>query len=258
MEENKTQEKENPYMIAGSIIVAGFIIAGAVIYTNGSARPKTAVAPPNPAQGQAAAILTPEELVSDSPTLGNPQAPVTIVEFSDFQCPFCEKFFQTTEKQVMDKYVKTGQVKFVYRHYPFLDQKNYDPSSTDEESTWAALASECANEQGKFWEYHDYLFNHQGKENSGTFTKNNLKIFAGELGLDTRQFNNCLDTEKYIDRVMKDKNDADRAGITGTPTNFVNGIKIVGAVPFSQQEADASKQQYGLETLIQNALKNTK
>lgn len=249
MEENqstKTSEKENPALIAGSIILAGLLIAGAVLYTNkGSSPPKTAK------KETAAAIPQPptrEEIERGGAVLGNPEAPVTIVEFSDFQCPYCEKFFQTTEKSLIEKYVKTGKVKFVYRHYAFLGP----------ESLRAAEASECAKEQDKFWEYHNYLFEHQGEENSGAFSKENLKYFALVLKLDTDKFASCLDSDKYADVVSQDKIAGDRFGVTGTPTSFVNGEKLVGTIPFDQKEAEALRQPKGFDTVIQEHLNNKK
>lgn len=99
------------------------------------------------------------------PVLGKSDAPVTIIEFADFQCPFCERFYKDAEKGIIENYVKSGKVKFVFRNYAFLGP----------ESNIAAEGSYCANEQGKFWEYHNFLFDHQGPENSGTFSKENLE-----------------------------------------------------------------------------------
>ncbi|MEI7765591.1 MAG: thioredoxin domain-containing protein [bacterium] len=105
--------------------------------------------------------------------LGSPTAPVTIVLYVDFQCPFCGKFFKETEQNVLANYVKDGKVKLVSRDFAFLG----------EESQKSAEAARCANDQGKFWEYHDYLFTHQNGENKGNFSNLNLKTFAKEVGL---------------------------------------------------------------------------
>lgn len=101
----------------------------------------------------------------DLPAQGNANAPVTIVEFADFQCPFCERFYTQTEKQIIDTYVKTGKAKFIFRNYAFLGP----------DSTTAAEAAYCANEQGKFWQFHNFMYEHQGQENSGWTTKANLE-----------------------------------------------------------------------------------
>lgn len=159
----------------------------------------------------------------DFPPLGNKDAKVTIVEFADFQCPFCEKLYSDALASIKKDYVDTGKAKLYYRNWAFLGQ----------ESVWAAEASECANEQGKFWEFHDYLFNHQGGENQGAFSKENLKGFAASLGLDTQQFSSCLDSDKYKNAVEKDLSDGKAAGVSGTPATFINGNVLVGAQPYS-------------------------
>lgn len=105
--------------------------------------------------------------------LGSSEAPVTVIEYSDFQCPFCGKFFKETEQTLMDSYIKEGKIRFVHRDFAFLGN----------ESTVAAEAARCAGDQGKFWEYHDYLYNHQNGENRGNFSNINLKSFANNLGL---------------------------------------------------------------------------
>ncbi len=99
------------------------------------------------------------------PALGDPNAPVAVVEFADFQCPFCERFFSTTESDLIKNYVNTGKIRFIFRNFSFLGP----------DSTTAAEGAYCANEQGKFWEYHNYLYQHQGPENSGTFSQANLE-----------------------------------------------------------------------------------
>jgi protein-disulfide isomerase len=114
-------------------------------------------------------------------------------------------------------YFKTGKVKFTYRYYPVVDQGRIG------ESHWAAYASECANVQGKFWEYHDKLFQVWTGENVGTYTKEKLKGYAVGMGLDTAKFNTCLDTEQTKSVIDTDKADAGRLGIQGTPTFLLNG-----------------------------------
>jgi len=186
-----------------------------------------ATAPGNVAQQlpqQAAAPGTKQNVSNGHlPVLGNKDAKVTIVEFADFQCPFCKRLHDETIPQIKKTYIDTGKAKLYYRHYAFLGQ----------ESTWAAEASECANEQGKFWDYHDLLFDKQGQENSGTFSKDNLKGFAQQLGLNTSQFNDCVDAEKYKKNVSDDLNDGQKLGVNGTPGTFVNGLLVEGAQPFA-------------------------
>lgn len=224
-----SEEKNSNFLIPGSIVVAGVIVALAIFATNGGfSRPGSSGIPGAKAPGSVPTPTPPAviagNLEDDDPMLGNPSAPVTFVEFGDFQCPFCGRFFKTTEPQIIDAYVKTGKIKFVYRDFAFLGQ----------ESEWAAMAAECANEQGKFWAYHDYLYNHQAGENQGAFAKASLKGFAAALGLDTAKFNQCLDSDKYLDEVKKDTAAGRAAGVSGTPSSFVNGRIIVGALPFDQ------------------------
>lgn len=161
------------------------------------------------------------------PVKGKDGAKVTIVEFADFQCPFCERFFKETEAQILKDYVDTGKAKFAFRSYAFLGQ----------ESTFASEAAECANEQNKFWEYHDYLYTHQGSENSGAFTKDKLEGFAGEVGLNADQFKTCLETDKYAQKVKDDLSEGQKAGVNGTPATFVNGQLISGAQPYTAFQA---------------------
>jgi len=127
-------------------------------------------------------------------------------------------FATDVERQIQETYGKAGTVRFVYRHMAFLGQ----------ESLWAAEASECAGEQGKFWEYHDKIFASQKGENQGAFSKDNLKKFASDLKLDTAKFNQCLDSGKFTDKITKSTEDANQLGVEGTPTIFLNGIYIPG------------------------------
>ncbi len=169
----------------------------------------------------------------DANRLGDPKAKITIVEFSDFQCPFCERFHQTVEAQLRQQYVDTGKVAFVYKHSAFLGQ----------ESVWAAQAAECAADQGKFWEFHDMLFAKQNGENVGTFTKDNLLKYAKELNdLDMTKFEPCLKNDDTLQRVSGDTQEGGQAGVRGTPTFFINGKPLVGAQPLQvfQQQIDAA------------------
>ncbi len=170
--------------------------------------------------------------VGNYPPLGNPNAKVTVIEFADFRCPFCEQWFQTVEPNLIKDYVNTGKVKFYFRNYAFLGPA----------STLAANAGECANEQGKFWQFHDYMYSHQPSESdTSMYTVANLSQIAGNLGMNQSQFQSCLSSNKYNNNVTKDLNDGSAAGVNGTPTTFINGIPIVGAVPYSQIKAEIDK-----------------
>jgi protein-disulfide isomerase len=172
-------------------------------------------------------------LADDDPVKGDPNAPITIIEFSDFQCPFCGKFYRETLPQIKEKYIDTGKVKLIYRDFPL---------SFHENAQSAAEAAECANEQGKFWEYHDLLF-----EKQQDLSVENYKQWAEELGLDMEQFNECLDSGKYADEVTNDFSDGQAAGVTGTPAFFINGKKVSGAQPFSVFEQIIEEELSNLE-----------
>ena len=164
------------------------------------------------------------EVLDDDPTIGNPDAKVVVAEFSDFQCPFCERAAATV-KQITETY--GDQILLVYRDYPL--------SSIHPEAQKAAEASECADDQGKFWEYHDTLF-----ENRMSWTGIGVpkfKEYAADLSLDTAAFDECLDSDKYRDEVLSDLAYGQSLGVTGTPTFFVNDKMIVGAQPFENFKA---------------------
>ncbi|MCG3139997.1 MAG: hypothetical protein HDKAJFGB_00934 [Anaerolineae bacterium] len=150
--------------------------------------------------------------------LGNPEAPLQIVEFADFQCPFCGRHHQLVAPELIKNYVDTGKATYVYKHLAFLGN----------ESVWAAIAAECAADQGKFWEYHNYLFEHQNGENQGAFNKDKLIGFGKELGLDMPKFETCVNTDATFDRVRADTEEGQKLGVTSTPTFFVNGKPLVG------------------------------
>ncbi len=124
-------------------------------------------------------------------------------------------------------YVETGKVQFVYKHFAILGP----------ESVWAAQASECAADQGRFWEYHDLLFNRQAGENEGAFTKEKLLTFARALALDMARFEPCLMNDETLDRVQADGQEGRQANVTGTPTFFINGQPLAGAQPYETFKA---------------------
>jgi protein-disulfide isomerase len=149
------------------------------------------------------------------PSRGPARAPVEIIEFSDFQCPFCLKAHPTVA-QVLSTY--GDRVRFVYRHYPLPNHPSAWP---------AAEAAACAGEQGKFWEYHDRLFDNQSKLGAA-----DLKQHAAALALDTAKFDACVDTHKYKSDVDADVTAGEEAGVSGTPAFFINGRQLSGAQPF--------------------------
>jgi|SRR3989338_9773039 len=151
---------------------------------------------------------------------GKENAPVTIIEFSDFQCPFCGRFFQQTLPDIERTYVATGKVKFVYKDFP-LD-------SIHPHATPAALAARCAGEQGKFWEFHDLIFNNQQSLGESSYNQ-----WASQLGLDAAKFSECSSSRKYLSAVRQDLVEGQRAGVQGTPAFLINGQLLSGAQPFA-------------------------
>lgn len=210
--------------VQGSILVGSILISLSILIssvpTTTTAETQTGTQPSQPSNPSGKANID----VGRLPIKGNKDAKVTIVEFADFRCPFCERFFKDAESSLMKDYVDTGKVKYAFRHYAFLGQ----------ESVWAAEASECANEQGKFWDFHDWLYNNQAPESDlEYYSKDNLTKYASSIGIDTNQFASCLNSDKYAKQVQDDLSAGQQAGVNGTPTLFINGIPIVGAQPYT-------------------------
>ena len=204
-----------------AIVLGALLVAFALIYPN--LKPV----------GEVASANSGERPMANDNAMGDPNAPIKIEEFSDYQCPFCARFYEETEWQIADSYVADGTVYFVYRSFGgFIGP----------ESQAAAEAAYCAGDQNKYWEYHDVLFTNLTGENVGAFTNRRLQAFAETLSLDMDAFNDCFDSHKYADRVQQDYVDGSAAGVTGTPafsiTYEVNGEQkqrfIAGAYPFSE------------------------
>ena len=160
-----------------------------------------------------------EALLDDDAVRGDKDAPVTIVEWSDFECPFCARFFEQALPSIEEEYIKTGKVKLVYRDFPLSFHTNAQK---------AAEAAECAGEQGKYWEMHDLLFA-QGVQGGVA----GFKQYAKTLGLNTAKFDTCLDSGAMAGEVHQDMADGAAVGIQGTPGFIVNGKLVSGAQPFA-------------------------
>ena len=174
--------------------------------------------------------------LDDDPVKGNPNAPVTIVEYSDFQCPFCLRFFQQTLPLIEKNYIDTGKIKFVYKDLP-LDSLHPNARA-------AHIAAECADEQGKFWKYHDVLFKKQPQWSSlaSSELQNKFTEFATDMGLKAAKFKSCMQSPNIADEVNKDTLEAASYGATGTPTFFIGNeedgfVKLVGAQPYQSFQA---------------------
>jgi protein-disulfide isomerase len=177
---------------------------------------------PTPSDAQRTELM--DFLVADTRHFkGDPDAPVTIIEFSDFRCPFCGRYAVETEPRIQEEYIDEGIVRIGYRHAAYQG----------EQSMWAAEASECAADQDAFWPYYDYLVEKLAVENDRNFTRERLKTFAEELDLDTEAFNACMESGQYADLVLNETAAAQSIGVQGTPTFLINGEPVVGAQPFS-------------------------
>jgi len=170
--------------------------------------------------------------IDDDPVKGDPNAPLTIIEFSDFQCPFCARFYSQTLPLLEENYIDTGKVKLVFKDLP-LDRLHPNARATH-------IAAECANEQGKFWEYHDILFEKQPQWQSLSTSNldSTLTNFAAGLGMQSTEFQACIESQEIADEVNDDTLEAASYGTTGTPTFFIGNekdgfTKLVGAQPFT-------------------------
>ncbi len=220
---------QKDYLLPVSILIAGVLIAGAVIYSTGlrgsglGANVGANLGPDNSNQGLEAQVSL--DLTGDDVILGDPAAPVTVMIYSDLQCPFCGRFYSEAESLIKENYVKIGKVKLVYRHFAFLGP----------ESRAAAEAVECAKDQGKFWEYHDSLIdeeNKDGREHNGNLNNALFKSLAVRLGMNTDSFSSCLAEGKYAGKVQNDYLVGQAIGVQSTPTIFVNKYKVEGAMPY--------------------------
>jgi len=207
-------------------------IAGTQAGGTQAGNPQAAAQPQQPTKG----VVT----VDDDPVLGDKNAPITIVEFSDYECPFCKRHFDETLPQLVKNYVDTGKVKIVYRDFPL---SFHDPMATKE-----AVAANCAREQGgdkKYFEFHDEIFKRTTSNGNG-LNDEKIQTIAKDLGLNTGKFSTCLSNQAQADEVKKDIADGTAAGASGTPTfvigkttsnGEVDGDLVVGAQPFAAFQA---------------------
>ena len=183
--------------------------------------------------------VTPADLPdADGLSVGDPNAPVTIDVFEDFQCPACKSFTENTEPLVIQNLVASGQARYVFHNYPFLDGNGAGSSG---ESDQAANASMCASEQDKFWEMHTALYVNWNGENQGAFNNRRLQAIAESIGLDMDSFNSCFSSNKYESEIQADFDLGQDMGVSGTPTVFVNGNRVgaPGRVASYEEIADA-------------------
>jgi len=170
----------------------------------------------------------PINLNNGSPVLGSANAPITIVEFGDYQCEACYHWYHNTRADIIDNYIETGKANLVFMDLPFLGR----------DSITAAQATYCADDQGKYWEYHETLYNFQEAIDNGWASKDRLVSFAFDLDMNLDEFNDCMDSSKYAKRVKANYDESQRFGAEATPTFLIispNGAvkKITSAQPYS-------------------------
>lgn len=175
--------------------------------------------------------LTDIKLPPDAPYMGKKNAPITIIEFADLQCPYCKDFHDKILPRIKSEYINKDLVKFVFVNFAFLGDESKD----------AAMATKCAQDQGKYWEYQDLLYAKQSGENTGNFDLKNLKKYALDLGLITEEFNSCMDSKKYEQLISSESLLASDYGVNSTPTIFINGKRFEGVVPFYQIDQEIQK-----------------
>lgn len=202
-----------------AILSTGLLISVAIFWNKNSAGGNlpSAILPINISENERIKI----EIGSRDPILGNPQAPVSIIEFYDFQCGYCKIFAEDTLPQIINNYIKSGKVKFIFKDFSILG----------EDSKTAAIAANCAFEQNKFLEFHDGLYSL--KNENEIFSDKNILALAQKLNLNIFKFNNCIGLQKNKELVEEDIKEGKLSGVRGTPTIFINGIKISGAQSFS-------------------------
>ncbi len=215
------EQRRQLLVIAGIIVVIAIAGAGWLIYQNiQNSQPVSAAS--------FTTVPTQTWPQADGKALGPKTAKVLVQEFADFQCPVCAEYFRGVEPQILKDYVVTGKIRYEFHHYLVIDQ-----NVGGTESRHAAEASECANEQGRFWDFHNMLYSNQKTEGSGAFADNRLKAFAPALGLDSAKFNDCFNAHRYANDVNADAALGTQMGVQGTPTVFINGAMVANPLDYA-------------------------
>jgi len=228
VKQRKQQKSQMWLLVAAAVVV---VAIGALIIVNNRSQAQVSTPP--------VTSSLPPELVARN-VKGSSDAKVVITEFSDFECPACKGFAEGTAKIIEEEYVKTGLVRFEYKHLPL---PQHEPSATN-----AANAAECAADQGKFWEMHDYLFQEQGKQGANTFTQIRLKTMANELGLNSSEFDQCLSRQTHAQKVQENVAESRQLRVNSTPTILVNGQRVANPSLTDLRSAiDAALQEQGVQ-----------
>lgn len=230
--QRRAQARRKRFLIIGAVVLVAVIAVGALILFNPRPQPV----------GTFTTLPTQTWPNASGKTLGPANAKVTVMEFGDFQCPVCKDFHDTVLPQFLKDYVDTGKVKFEFHHLIIID---LNVGGT--ESRRAAEASECANDQNRFWDYHNMLYANQQSEGSGTFSDSRLKAFAAAIGLDTARFNSCYDNHQDASKVTADEALAASNKLNATPSVLINGTLVQNPLNYDQLKAavDAAIKQAG-------------
>lgn len=205
--------------IAAAALVATFLVVGAA-----SNEPQLAMAP---AAGGQDGVTMETYTGNGSPALGDANAPMTLVEFGDYQCHFCNVFFHETEGAILEEYVEAGRARLIFKDFNIIGP----------DSVLASHAAHCAGDQGSFWEYHDILYENWTGENDGWASEENQRGFASGLGLDVERWSECVKEQRHSAKILASNQDARALGLTGTPAFFIiapdgNITRVFGAQPY--------------------------
>lgn len=210
LDRQRSEQRRGQLKWLGYIVVAAVVVVGLLVYAN--------------------RVRTPEPrtyIQQSGNVLGDPNAPVTFVEFGDFQCPVCLNAYLNVEEQLINEYVNTGKISYTFEAVGYIGT----------ESTRSAEAAYCAGDQNKFWEYHDILYTNQGGENSGALSDNRLIAFAETINLDMDTFRSCFLNGEKATLVQQSEDTATANGINGTPSFMINGVVLKGYHDFSELQA---------------------
>ena len=219
----------HPPSLAIGAVIASIAIVAVMFGLNGTLDESELAIKPTPEMDSIGPTeITMETFVENgSPVLGNPNAPITLVEFGDYQCHYCHVFFESIEGKIMKNYIETGKVKMIFKDYNIIGK----------DSVKASQGAHCANDQGLFWEYHDILYSNWTGENNGWASGANLANYAQDIGLEMNQWTDCMLQQKHSKTILDSNEDAKKLQLTGTPAFFVISSdgqvsKLFGAQPF--------------------------
>ena len=219
----------HPPSLAIGAIIASVVIVAVMFGVNETFNESELAIKPTPQiDSVGPAKITMETFVENGSTVfGNPDAPITLVEFGDYQCHYCNVFFENTEEEIIKKYVETGKVKMIFKDYNIIGP----------DSVKASLGAHCAKEQNLFWEYHNILYSNWTGENNGWASGTNLANYAQDIGLEMNQWTDCMTQQKYSKTILTSNEDAKKLQLTGTPAFFVINSdgqvsKLFGAQPY--------------------------